>query len=266
MSRIYKNIIIGATPEGLALAAELAGETNDTLLVSSHFMYGEKPIPGVEFFTAEAVYLQYSHGLFVLSVVQETTKGMLCGLSVIFATGTRPIKTTLKNSNIHYKALDLPGRHKSEPVVIYGNNDDSANYALELSKRYRYVYLCTKEFNLACKPRLVKKINNTANIVHLPSCNIMSCKNDKSGKLAEVTLDTYASIKSSGLIFALGRIPDIPAFSKHYIAEGPSGTLQTKAFNESTLVPGVYAIGALCEKFSKKDLIKLAEHLKSKGD
>lgn len=263
MSRIYKNIIVGATPDGLLLAEELA---NDTIVVSSNFIYGKKQISGVEYCDAEAVYLQYSHGLFILTTICGALKGTICGINLILATGTKPIKSTLKNQNICYKALDFAGRHKAEPVVIYGNTDDAVNYALNLSKRFGYVYLCTKELNLACKDRLNKKLNSTANILHLPGCCIMSCKNDKEGRLAEVTLDTYATIKSSRLLCALGRVPDIPAFSRNYIKLDQDGFLETKQLNESTLVPNLYAIGALCAKCTKRDIKKLAEHLRNKGE
>jgi thioredoxin reductase len=264
MSRVYKNIIVGATTEGLALAEELANDSNDIIVVSSNFIYGKKQIPGVEYHDAEAVYLQYSHGLFVLTVMRGVLKGTICGTNLILATGTKPIKTTLKNSNIYYKALDVPGRHKDQPVVVYGNTSDAATYALDLSKRFGYVYLCTKEFDLLCNQRLLKKVNDKANIVHLPGCSIMACKNDKNGKLAEVMLDTYATITSSSLIFAIGRLPDIPAFSKRYIELENDGFLKVNEHNESTLVPGVFAIGKLCKKYTKRDLKKLVEYLKSR--
>ena len=169
MSRIYKNIIIGATPEGLALAEELANNTNDTVVISYNFIYGTKQIAGVEYLTAEAVYLQYSHGLFVLNTMFGVFKGTVCGTNLILATGTKPIKTTLKNTNICYKALDIPGRYKDQPVVIYGNNKEAVTYALDLSRRFGYVYLCTREFDLDCDQRLIAKVNDKANIVHLPA-------------------------------------------------------------------------------------------------
>ena len=262
---IYKNIIIGASEEGIALASSLAGAGRETVMISSNYPKDFQVIEGVEFVEAEVIYLQYSHGLFILSTLSGEVKGTISGLNIILATGTKAVKTSFKNQNICYKSSDLPGRHKSEAVVVYGNNDDAATYALDLSKRFYYVYLCTKEFELACKPKLIKKIGETANIVHLPGCSILSCKNDKNGKLSEVTLDTYATIKSSGLLFALGKLPDIPIFVKRFIKLTDQGFIEVKDFNESTNVPGIFAIGGLCESFTKRDIQKLAEFLKKKG-
>jgi len=266
MAHIYETIIIGATPEGLDLAEQLSGEGRKTIIISSHFRYrtSKHKLEGVEQLEATAVFLSFSHGLFGVNVETTTSKGAVFGCNVVFATGTKPIKSSLKNSNIVYKAIDLIGKHKSEPVVIYGNNDTAVSYALDLAKRYCYVYLCTPDFELGNNKRLAKKINETANIVHLQGCNITGCKNDKEGKLVEVSLDTYTNITTKALVVALDRSPDIPSWTKRYLSVLPNGIADVTVNCESTLVPGVYAIGALSDKSAKKDIKKLATTLLTK--
>ena len=266
MAHIYETIIIGATPEGLDLAEQLSGEGRKTIIISSHFRYrtSRHKLNGIELLEATAVFLSFSHGLFGVNVETTTSKGAIFGCNVVFATGTKPIKSSLKNQNIVYKAIDLIGKHKSEPVVIYGNNDTAVSYALDLAKRYCYVYLCTPDFELGNNKRQVKKINETANIVHLQGCNITGCKNDKEGKLVEVSLDTYTNITTKALVVALGRNPDIPTWTKRYLSVLPNGLADVTANCESTLVPGVYAIGAISGKTAKKDIKKLAITLLTK--
>jgi thioredoxin reductase len=264
MEAIYDVIIVGATPEGIELAKKLSATNKKIIIISSKF-YTTIDCENVSQLEAEVVFLSYIRGLIGANVIQENSKGIIYGTNLVLATGTKPIKTSLRNPNIRYKALDIPGKHKSEPAVIYGNNEEAASYALDLAKRFCYVYFCTKDFELNCSKRLQKKINETANIVHLPGCNIMSCKNDKDGKLAEVTLDTYATITTTALIFALGRIPDMPNFARRFIDTDKDGFADIKEFNESKLVPGIYAIGSLCRTKAKKDITKLATHLITKG-
>lgn len=262
MVSIYDIIIVGATPEGLELAKEFMTSGKKVILISSKF-YKNVDLAAVTKLEAEVVFISYTHGLFGANVLQGNLKGTIFGTNIIFATGTKPIKSSLKNLNICYKAIDIVGKHKSEPAVVYGNSEEAAFYALDLAKRFCYVYLCTKEFDLKCSKKLQKKINETANIVHLPGCCVLSCKNNKEGKLIEVTLDTYATIKTTVMVHAQGRLPDVPAFLKRYIELDADGFAKVKEFNESTLVPGVYAIGKLCRNFTKRDLKKLSERLQA---
>lgn len=264
MVTIYDVIIIGATPEGIELAKKPSVTNKKVILISSKF-YTEVNLDNVSLLEAEVVFLSYTRGLIGANVLQENSKGIIYGTNIVLATGTKPIKAPLKNVNIRYKAIDIPGKHKAEPAVVYGNNEEAALYALDLAKRFCYVYFCTKDFELNCSKRLQKKINETANIVHLPGCNIMSCKNDKDGKLAEVTLDTYATITTTALVFASGRTPDMPNFAHRFIDTDEDGFADIKEFNESKLVPGIYAIGSLCRSRAKRDITKLATHL-SKED
>lgn len=267
MAHIYETIIIGATPDGLALAEQLSGDGRKILIVSSNFIYEQEKkynLASVEKLEAEAVLLSYSHGLFGVNVVTGNSNGAVFGTNLVIATGTKPAKVNFKNQNIKYKSLDIKGRHKNEPAVVYGNNDAAAEYALDLAKRFYYVYICTKEMDLACSARLAKKLSETPNIAHLPGCNIMSCKNDKDGQLSGITLDTYATINATALVFATERSPDLPSFTKRYIGIDADGFAQVDTNNESLLVPGVYAVGKVCRKSSKRNIKKIAETITNK--
>ena len=266
MTQAFDVIIIGATPQGLALAEKLSAAGLSINLLSSNFIYKtpKYKMDTVICTQGTAVFLSYSCGLLGVNYTTETSNSAIFGYNIVLATGDKPIKATLRNSNILYKAVDAPERQKAASAVVYGNNDAAANYVLDLAKRYGYVYHCTKEFPLLCSPKLIKKLNETPNVVHLPSCNILSCRNDKDGKLTSIMLDTYATINTSTLIYATGRTPDVPTFTKRYIFTDPDGYAVVSSNSESLLIPGVYAIGGLCKTFTNKELKRVAEHIINK--
>lgn len=260
--KIYKVIILGGDPSGLALAEQLSQAKLPTALVSTNLVYKtSQDLTNIDIVEKQGIFLSFTHGLFGITLADRTS---IFGESLVIATGTKPIKASLKNHNIIYKPSDIKGKYKHLPAVVFGNNDFAVEAALDFAKRFRYVYLCSDSFELACSKRLAKKIANTANIVHLPNSGLLSCKNDKSGQLSEIILQTYDSIKSSVLLISNGRLPDVPQFLKRYIKVNAAGYAEVKSNKESTLVPGVYAIGGVLEKSSKKDINNLAQGLVAK--
>lgn len=258
-NKIYETIIIGAEPAGLALAESLSKEGLSVAVFSSNFIYNKNyALQNVDLIEKTCVYLSFTHGLFGVTAQDRFA---VFGRSVVFATGTKPIKSSLKNINIVYKPQDIEIKDKRVPAVVFGNNDFAINAALEMSKQFRYVYLCSNTFDLSCSKRLATKLADTPNIVHLPSCNVIGCKNNKDGKLSEVSLDTYATIKASALVMSLGRIPDVPSFAKKFLAVDENGYAVVMSANESTKVPLVFAIGKVLKKSTKKDVNKVAQKL-----
>lgn len=259
-NKIYDVIIIGASKHGLALA-EMLEDNGQVALISNSFVHRSKKqlLASTDLIEGKAVLLTYIHGLLGVTLNNNTT---IFGNRVVFSTGTQPLRLALKNSNIKYNLCGLLAKNKSAQAVVYGEDDLAVQYAIELSKFYRYVYLCSKSLELACTKRLAKQLNTTANIVHLPGCSIVSCKNDTKGNLIEITLDTYSTINTSTVVISIGRTPDLPPFANKYIKSDDKGYAITKEFYESTLVPKVYAIGDLLPKPTKKGLTTLAQKLK----
>jgi thioredoxin reductase len=182
------------------------------------------------------------------------------GVNVVIAVGTKPVKSNLKNTNIHYNLLNIKAS-KTTPVVVAGNNNLAVSYALALAKKFKYVYLCSNSVELNCDAKYIKKLENVANIVHLPNCNVLGCKNDKDGKLVEVQLDTYSSIRCSALIMSLGRMPDNSGLSNRMISVDSEGYIVTKEFNTTTIVPKIYAIGTCTRGGTKNRLGPVINHL-----
>jgi thioredoxin reductase len=260
-NKIYETIIIGAEPDGLALAETLAKAGLSVAIFSSNFIHNKNYVlDTVDLVEKTCVYISFTHGLFGVTAADRSA---IFGRSIVLATGTKPIKANLKSLHIAYKAQDVEIKDKHTPAVVFGNNALAVSSALEMSKQFRYIYLCSNTFELDCSKRLLTKLANTPNIVHLPGCNVIGCKNNKEGKLSEVALDTYATIKASALLMALGRTPDVPACAKKFLAVDEAGYAIVTAANESTKVPLVFAIGNVLKKPARKDINKIAQRLLS---
>jgi thioredoxin reductase len=258
MSQLYDVIVIGASEEGISFCEQLLAKTTGlkVALVSRNF---NRPVEvvGLTKISGEVIFSTYNRGMIGLTLHDRT---QVFGVNVIIAVGTKPIKSNLKNNNIHYNLLNIK-TSKTTPVVVAGNNNLAVSYALALAKKFKYVYLCSNSVELDCDAKYIKKLENVANIVHLPNCNVLSCKNDKDGKLVEIQLDTYSSIRCSALVMSLGRIPDNPGLSKRMIEVDPNGYVITKEFNVTTIIPNIYAIGSCAKNGTKTRLGPVINHL-----
>jgi thioredoxin reductase len=258
MSQLYDVIVIGASEEGISFCEQLLAKTTglQVALVSRNF---NRPvdIAGLTKIPGEVIFSTYNRGMIGLTLHDRT---QIFGVNVVIAVGTKPVKSNLKNTNIHYNLLNIKAS-KTTPVVVAGNDNLAASYALALAKKFKYVYLCSNSVELNCDAKCIKKLENVANIVHLPNCNVLGCKNDKDGKLVEVQLDTYSSIRCSALVMSLGRIPDNPGLSKRMIEVDSNGYVITKGFNVTTIVPNIYAVGTCTKGGTKTRLVSVINHL-----
>lgn len=258
MSQLYDVIVIGASEEGINFCEQLLAKTTglNVALVSRNF---NRPvdIAGLTKISGEVIFSTYNRGMIGLTLHDRT---QIFGVNVIIAVGTKPVKSNLKNSNIRYNLLDIKAS-KNSPAVVAGNDALAVTYALTLAKKFKYVYLCSSSVELACEARYLKKLENTANIVHLPNCNVIGCKNDKNGNLTEVQLDTYSSIRCTALVMSLGRLPDNSGLSKRMIETDVNGYIVTKGFNVTTIVPTIYAIGTCTKNGTKTRMVPIVNHL-----
>ena len=263
-NKIYDVAVIGATAEGAYLCECLKSKANDLeiALISKVFDIGGKiDLTGVDLINEEAVFSSYNHGLIGFTLKSKAV--VFCRTAVI-ATGTKPMRSAFKSNGIYYKASDIKSPSKTRQAVVYGNGKDAAEYALAISKKFKYVYLCTSAISVECPKRLSAKLDATANVVTLPGCNVVGVKNDKEGNLTEVTLDTYETIHCSALVFALGRRPDVSGISKKMIELDEVGYAITKGCNETTKVPGIYAIGACARHNTKQSITGVANAIIAK--
>ncbi len=257
-NQLYDVIVIGASEEGINFCKHLLAKTVDLkiALVSRSFNK-DAEIEGLVKINKEVVFSSYNRGLLGVTFADRT---QIFGLNLVVAVGTKPVKSSLKNCNIRYNLNGLKAS-KSTAAVVVGKNDFAVSYALDIAKKFKYVYLCSDSVELDCENKYLKKLENTANIVHLPNCNVVSCKNDKDGNLTEIQLDTFSSIRCSTLIMSLGRTPDNSGLSKRMIEVDSEGYIVTKEFNTTTIIPNIYAIGTCVKNGAKNRLLPVVNHL-----
>jgi thioredoxin reductase len=261
--KLYDILILGGEPAGLDLAQALSDSGLEVAIISSNFNYRTKAheFANITVMEDPVVFLTYYHGLLALTLKNNA---VILGRNLILATGTKPTKLSLKNQNILYKTADIKEKRKNEQAVVSGNGNQAITFALDLAKKFRYVYLCSQDYEPQGSKSLLRKLSETPNIVHLPGCSVSQCKNDRNGMLAEVCLDTYESIKTNTFVASTPRTPDLPAFTKKFVEVLDSGHADVTQNFESKLVPGVFFIGSLVPKMSKKQLLDFAEFLKEK--
>jgi thioredoxin reductase len=261
-NQLYDVIVIGASEEGINFCEQILAKTVGlrVALVSRSF---DRPveIEGLTKINKEVIFSSYNNRLLGLTLADRT---QIFGLNIIVAVGTKPVKSNLKNCNIRYNLNGLKAS-KSTAAVVVGKDDLAAKYALSISKKFKYIYLCSDSVELECEAKYIKKLENTANIVHLPNCNVIGCKNDKDGNLTEVQLDTYSSIRCSTLIMSLGRAPDNSGLSKRMIETDTDGHIITKEFNVTTVIPSIYAIGACTKNSSKTRVLSVINRIIEKN-
>jgi len=257
-NKFYDVVIIGASAEGITTAEKLSATTSKNIaLVSKNFNNVTKRdnIEKVEKIVGEVVFSSYNHGLIGLTLKDRS---MVFCKDVVIATGSKPAKMQLKNSGIYYKLSDIEKTSKLRQAIVVGGDEYAVTTAIAASKKFKYIYLCNSKFSLDCDDKHKEKLNNVANIVYLPSCNVIGCKNDKDGNLVEVKLDTYDTIRCSAIVACVGRTPEVCGFSKKMIDIDPDGLLNNDSHGRM-LIPGVYAIGECAKHNSKQTLNRVVE-------
>ena len=264
-NKLFDVIILGASVEGIALAEYIKTKSPEmaVALVSKHFNFVKQTnkLMDTELILAESVYSRYNHGLIIISLKDGS---IIVGKSLVIATGGQAIKAPvdkLKNKNICYNPREITVKPKNKPAVVCGNGKDAVNFALTMAKKFKYVYLCSNTLKLDCTTKLIKKLNNTPNIVHLPNCYITSCKNDKEGNLQEVTLSTYDTIKCAALVFAFGRKPQVSGIDLKMIELDDNKYVKVNATNQTTRVSNIYAIGECVHNNTKRSITAVGNSL-----
>ena len=262
-NKLYDVVVLGASNEGIALCEYIKAKAPEkqVALVSRHFNF-VKPhnkLANTELIQGDSVYSGYMKGMVILTL---RNKDIVCGKNLVIATGATPIKApTLKNNNICYNPRDLKLTSKLKPAVVYGNNAAAVTYSLAMAKKFKYIYLCSNDFDLKCDARLARKLDNTANVVHLPNCRITACKNNKEGNLCEVALDTYSTINCSALVMALGRTPDVNGIDMKMIELDKDSYIKVNTNHQTTKVPNIYAIGECTKHNTKRSIITVGSKL-----
>lgn len=276
-STLYDILIIGSGPAGMTAAIYAARAGKTVALVDAEFggnisksprvenIPGFPQITGVDFIKQlqeqieqfpniiqvfnSGLYLEYYYRMFKLSLDDRT---VLCGKSVIIATGTTHKELKFDTPDIYYCATCDGPFFKKEPVIIVGSGNSGATYALDLATYCKTVYLCDLTLEMQCEKVLQDRIKETPNIVWLPNTTINSVKNGKTGRLNSVTLTTLETIKCKAIFAAIGLVPNT-TFLKNFVELDPKGYIIAPDCI-TTKVPGVFAAGD-CRQSKVKQVV-----------
>ena len=102
---LFDIIVIGASEEGINFCEKLVKKTEGVTiaLVSKNFnqITAKHDLAKIEKIEQEVIHSNYNHGLFSIILANRNT---IYSKVVVLATGSKPIKSTLKNSNIQYNS------------------------------------------------------------------------------------------------------------------------------------------------------------------
>ena len=198
----------------------------------------------------------YNHGL--IGALLEDGRRYF-GLRLVMATGSVPTKLKTSCPGVVYDPEDLKPASKMAQAVVLGGGDDAVEAALKLSKKFKYVYLCSESFELSCKEKSKKKLEAAENVAHLPGCALASCRQDKSG--CKATLSTYDTIKCAGVCACVGKSPNASGLTRQMAEFDEKGAIVVGRDGMTTVVPNVYAVGDCCSRPNKTALGAAAKRI-----
>lgn len=253
---IYDLIVVGESPEGLDLIKEVSklDPCLKILLISTKI---GKPITGIETIEKTVISTQYSYGVAV-AIISYTEAYLAKNL--VFATGQIAIKLNNEpNNSVYYSVKDI--KKDKDTVVVFGNNANTINEAISISRKANKVFICEESNSLSS---LVEKQIKPRyhNISYLPMSKIIKYAYNEEGKLNKVYLDTLTELPCDRLYVSIGKKPDTAVLNSRMLKLDENGYI----IAENGLIPGVdnvYAIGK-CTKYNVKNTTKTIESLKNK--
>lgn len=251
LGKLFDVIIVGASTDGIALCEYLVSKKPDikTLIVAENTnnILQKHKLENTIIVKDKVIYSSYNHGVIGLNL---ESGDQIFATNIVIATGTKPKKINLNTSNVYYKTTTCNVCSKSKQAIVVGDKLRAVSAAIWASKKFRYVYLCSKVFNLKAPDKDLEKLAACKNVVHLPNCSIVDVKNNKYGELEEVTLDTYSTIKCSAVLVISDRLPDVPQLHPQML-EIEDGYIKINHQGQTTKIPKLFALGG-CTKYKSK--------------
>ncbi len=265
MNYQYDLIIIGDSKEGNQLVKSIASANIKIKIafISREFKTATTPdFLNVEYIKDEVVLTDYKNRLFGCYLKSGTR---LYATHLVFAVGQKYAPFTVNNKkvpNVFNTVVDVPKEAKKLPAIVLATNEADVCMALEVAKKYKYVYLCLNDFGNWISDSMRKKLllKQAANIVVLPNTHISKISiRDES--LSTVELDNYSIVTCAAIYVKTAVSPDTACVPVRacLIKANELGYLETDNKLESTLVPKCFAAGSCTQKCTKKMMESLTE-------
>jgi thioredoxin reductase len=248
-------IIVGDSKEGREIVKALASKTTfiNIAFISREFKsFTTHDYLNVEYIKEEVVFTDYKNRLF--GCYLKTGDRIYC-THLVIASGLA-YKPLISNNNtvpnVYYNEYNIPKTAKNQPTAVLGNTNADVKFVLNVAKKYRHVYFCTK--NLTIKditPANTKKLNAAKNIVVLPNTSLQNFQVSDNGELKAIELDNYSTITCSAIYVKTESEPEVSFVSNKLIVKDENNKLITTNYAESTIVPKCFAIGNCATKYNK---------------
>ena len=265
---LYDLIIIGAGPAGMTAAIYAARADKKVALIDKDGFGGNiakspkvenipgfteisgvdfaanmfsqiESLPNINHIIDEAIFIDYRYGIFKVSLFDSHE--IICGKSIIFATGTEHRELGIDPDNTYYCATCDGPFFKGKDVVVVGSGNSGATYALDLATYCKKVYLCDVTPNMCCEKILAERIAACQNIEWHANTTIVKTEKNKSNKLTAVVLTDGARLKCSAIFAAIGLIPKTE-LAKRFAKIDEKGFIISDDC-KTNMVPGVFAAG-----------------------
>jgi thioredoxin reductase (NADPH) len=280
--KIYKLVIIGAGPAGLAasiyasrygvshiiIGSILGGQISETHLIDNY--PGIEDMSGFEFakkwgrhaqkYGAEILpkvvkSINFSAGLFEIKLENGE---IIKTHAVILATGAKRRKLNLPGENeflgkgVSYCATCDGFFYKDKTVGVIGGSNSAAGAALYLGNICRKVYIIYRKNELRAEPFWVKEIEKNKKIEILFETEVREILG--ADKLEKVKLsrpyENKNELELDGLFIEAGSDPDIDYMADLGIKIDASGCIMVKK-DGSTNIAGVWAAGDITDGSDK---------------
>ena len=164
--------------------------------------------------------------------------------------------------NVFNNADDITSFAKDQPALVIYNHEADAKFALEIAKKYKQVYVCTKTVNTAenIPTAVTKKLANAENLVMLPNTSIKKIVLDKNGVLQKIEFDNYSEISCSAIFIKTASKPAIDFIPKKLLSR-EEGYPMVKDNCESELAPKFFVAGNCLKKYTKAMEQKLVDSI-----
>lgn len=205
----------------------------------------------VEYFKNEVIFTDYKNRLFGCYLKNGDR---IYGTHLIIASGLSYSPLMLNNKpavGVFNNTDDIPKAAKNQPAIVICNQNSEVKFALDVAKKYKQVYLCSKDFSIDnITPANTKKLEEAKNLVVLPNTSLLKAI-AKEGVLQKVELNNYATLNCSAIYAKTEATPAVTFVSDKLIQKDENGYLVTNERAESTLVPKCFAIGNCAKKYTK---------------
>ena len=259
MNRQFDIIIVGDSKKGNEVLKRLASVAKFTKIafVSREFKSSTtRDFLNVEYIKDEVALIDYKNRLFGCHLSNHER---LYSTHIVIASGVSYAPLTLGNRVVPCvlnSVEEVTKLAKNQQAIVLGKQDKDIKLALEVSKKYKYVYLCIDSIEPDVSENTRKKLFKADNILVLPNTFITKVTSTK-GELKTVELDSYSTITCAAIFVKTAATPETSFISDKIIRKDEEGYLETDKNLESTIVPKCFAVGNCTRKNSNKMLISM---------